>query len=84
MVEFTRARPRYPASISTKPESRYRLASVATRLLLLIAREPMQKPLAHGPVGDDETPTQPGRSKLLGTRTDGQNEAIWHESGCFA
>ena len=36
----------------TKPESCRALAGVATRRLLLISREPMQKPLAHGSGGD--------------------------------
>jgi GNAT superfamily N-acetyltransferase len=36
----------------TKRESCHGLAGVDTRLLLLISREPMQQPLAHGRVGD--------------------------------
>jgi hypothetical protein len=38
---------------STKAESCHGLAGVATRPLLLITWEPMQKPLAHSPVGDE-------------------------------
>jgi hypothetical protein len=37
---------------ATKPESCDGLPGVATRLLLLISREPMQEPLAYDSVGD--------------------------------
>lgn len=39
-------------SVFTKADSCHRLVGVATRLLLLIRREPMQKPVAHGRLGD--------------------------------
>ena len=37
----------------TKPESCHGIVGVATRILLLISREPMQKPLARGLLGDE-------------------------------
>ena len=44
--------PPVETTASTKPESSHGLANVATRVLLLISREPMQKSFAHGSVGD--------------------------------
>ena len=49
---------------STKPEPCDGLPGVATRLPLLIIRQPIQKPLAHSPVGDEAAALAAGGDRL--------------------
>jgi len=78
VVPEMRNHDRAPPEI-TKPESCHGLAGIATRLLLLVGREPMRKRLAHGPVGDGAAvPPWPGRIRSWISR-EAQNKVVTSE-----
>ena len=78
VVPEMRNHDRAPPEI-TKPESCHGLAGIATRLLLLVGREPMRKRLAHGPVGDGAAvPPWPGRIRSWISR-EAQNLVVTSE-----
>ena len=68
----------------TKADSCHRLVGVATRLLLLIRRELMQKPVAHGRLGDPSLSTSGEtltieESMTLRARTENAGHGDEHE-----